>query len=213
MEKIIKEKLTQYVETNNIINDEQAGFRQKKSTNDKLFQLTLIATQAKNRKHACASVFMDVEKAFDKGWHNGLLHTLYQHNIPHIFQTVPFQQAHLLSNRKHHIQTHQNQPWSTTRIITQHNTLHHLRSKPSKPTTNSPHLTIRRRHQNILIIKTHPCTQTTKVTQQNSSLLWKIQDQLKRKQNNRADHYWTSTQIHQEIHPSTPNTQETNSNH
>ena len=28
---------------------------------------------------------MDVEKAFDKVWHNGLLHTIQQHNIPVIF--------------------------------------------------------------------------------------------------------------------------------
>ena len=210
MEKIIKTKLTQYVETNNIINDEHAGFRAKKGTNDKLFQLTQIATQAKNRKQACASVYMDVEKTFDKVWHNGLLHTMDQHNIPHIFQRFI---SSFLSNR--HIQTHQNQPWSTTRIVTQPNTLHHICSKSPKTTTNSPHLTIRRRHQNILILKKHPTTsnQTTKVTKQNSSILWKVQDQLKRKQNNRADHYWTSTQIHQGIHPSTPNTQETNTNH
>ena len=101
MEKIIKTKLTQYVQTNNIINDEQAGFRAKKGTNDKLFQLTQIATQAKNRKQACASVFVDVEKAFDKVWHNGLLHTMDQHNIPHIFQRFI---SSFLSNRHTYFQ-------------------------------------------------------------------------------------------------------------
>ena len=85
MEKIINVRLTNYIEQNDIINKEQAGFRKNKSTHDKLFQLTQIAIQAKNRKQACASVFMDVEKAFDKVWHNGLLHTLQQHNIPVIF--------------------------------------------------------------------------------------------------------------------------------
>ena len=85
MEKIINVRLTNYIEQNDIINKERAGFRKNKSTHDKLFQLTQIAIQAKNRKQACASVFLDVEKAFDKFWHNGLLHTLQQHNIPVIF--------------------------------------------------------------------------------------------------------------------------------
>ena len=83
LENIIKSKLTTYIENNKLINEEQAGFRSKKSTNDKIFQLTQIAIQSKNRKHQkCASVFMDVEKAFDKVWHKGLIHTLHMKNIP-----------------------------------------------------------------------------------------------------------------------------------
>ena len=101
LEQIIKLRLSNYVESNEIINKEQAGFRKHKSTNDKLFQLTQIATQAKNRRHACASVFMDVEKAFDKVWHNGLLHTLYQHNIPVILQRFI---SSFLSNRHTYFQ-------------------------------------------------------------------------------------------------------------
>ena len=48
--------------------------------------MTQIAIQAKNRKkQMCASVFMDVEKAFDKVWHHGLLYSLHSHNIPTIY--------------------------------------------------------------------------------------------------------------------------------
>ena len=41
--------------------------------------------QAKNRKHYCVAVFMDVEKAFDKVWHDGLIYVLIKYNIPIIF--------------------------------------------------------------------------------------------------------------------------------
>ena len=82
LEKIIKNRLYKWAEDNNKLNKEQAGFRQKKSTNDKIFELTQIATQAKNRKHYTAAVFLDIEKAFDKIWHNGLIHKLHNINTP-----------------------------------------------------------------------------------------------------------------------------------
>ena len=218
MENIIKTKLTQYVETNNIINDEQAGFRAKKCTNDKLFQLTQIATQAKNRKQACASVFMDVENAFDKVWHNGLLRTMDQHYIPHIFQRFI---SSFLSNRhtyfqidnttSKHIKINHGVPQGSSLNPTLF--IIYAANLPKPP----PTVHISQFADDIKTFsssKNIPQLQTKlQVTKQNSSLLWKVQDQLKRKQNNRADHYWTSTQIHQGIHPSTPNTQETNTNH
>ena len=174
LEKIIKEKLTQYAETNNLINKEQTGFRQKKHPGKK--QKTSLCV----RIHGCGKGLRQSMAQRPAPHHGSTKHSTH---IPKVHQQLPFQQAHILPNRKHQIQTHQNQPWGTTRIITQPNTFHHLCSKSSKTTTNSPHLTIRRRHQNILIFKKHPKTsiQTTKVTKSNCSLLWKIQDQLKRK--------------------------------
>ena len=82
LEKIIKTKLYKWAETNNKLNKEQAGFRQNKSTNDKIFELTQIAIQAKNRKRYTAAIFLDIEKAFDKIWHNGLIYKLHNINTP-----------------------------------------------------------------------------------------------------------------------------------
>ena len=78
-------------------------FRKHKSTTDKLFKLTQIAIPAKNRKNKCASVFMYVEKAFDKVLHNGLLHTLHSHNMPVIFLRF----SSFLSNRYTYFQINQ----------------------------------------------------------------------------------------------------------
>ena len=85
LEKIIKIKLTNWAEDNNKINDEQAGFRANKSTHDKIFQLTQTTRHAKNMKLFSAAVFMDVEKAFDKVWHDGLILTLIQMGLPNIY--------------------------------------------------------------------------------------------------------------------------------
>ena len=82
LEKIIKNRLYNWAEKNNKLNKEQAGFRQNKCTNDKIFELTQIATQAKNRKRYAAAIFLDIEKAFDKIWHNGLIHKLHNINTP-----------------------------------------------------------------------------------------------------------------------------------
>ena len=85
LEKIIKVKLTNWAEDNNKINDEQAGFRANKSTLDKIFQLTQTTRHAKNMKIFSAAVFMDVEKAFDKVWHDGLILTLIKMGLPKIY--------------------------------------------------------------------------------------------------------------------------------
>ena len=78
LESIIKSKLTNWAEQNNKINEEQAGFRANKSTQDKILQLTQTTMHARNMKNFSAAIFMDVEMAFDKVWHTGPIHTLNQ---------------------------------------------------------------------------------------------------------------------------------------
>ena len=78
-------RITNWAESNNIINKEQSGFRAHHSTYDKIFELTQISMHAKNMKNYCAAVFMDVEKAFDKVWHDGLIHTLIKLGLPSIY--------------------------------------------------------------------------------------------------------------------------------
>ena len=40
---------------------------------------------ARKKKKLTAAIFMDVEKAFDKVWHSGLLHTLIKMGLPTIY--------------------------------------------------------------------------------------------------------------------------------
>ena len=82
LEKIITTQIYHWAETNNILNKEQSGFRKNKSTTDKLFQLTQTISQAKKQRRPSSAIFLDVEKAFDKVWHDGLIHKLLFLNTP-----------------------------------------------------------------------------------------------------------------------------------
>ena len=72
MERLINTRLTWHMEKNNIITPEQAGFRQHRSTED---QVTYIAQKIEDgfqdRKHT-PTVWIDMEKAFDRVWKEGL---------------------------------------------------------------------------------------------------------------------------------------------
>ena len=68
---------------------EQAAFRQEHSTTHQLVNLVdQLALNLNCRIHT-ASVFLDIEKAFDKVWHEGLIHKLSLMNIsPNIIKII-----------------------------------------------------------------------------------------------------------------------------
>ena len=61
---------------------EQSGFRKHHSTNDKLFELIQAVCQAQRLSTRVGAVFLDIEKAFDRVWHNGLRYELLHMNAP-----------------------------------------------------------------------------------------------------------------------------------
>ena len=67
---------------NRIINKHQSGFRRAKSTNDHLFRLSQSIMEGFNRGEHVVADFLDVEKAFDNVWHNGLRHKMFQLDLP-----------------------------------------------------------------------------------------------------------------------------------
>ena len=85
MESILTSRITKWSNTHNKINKEQAGFRAQHSTYDKIYELTQVAMHARNMKRCSAAIFMDVEKAFDKVWHAGLIHTLIHLELAPIY--------------------------------------------------------------------------------------------------------------------------------
>ena len=60
----------------------QSGFRKSKSTNDRLFHLSQTIMESFNRGEHVIAAFLDVEKAFDNAWHNGLRCKIYQLDLP-----------------------------------------------------------------------------------------------------------------------------------
>ena len=81
-EKLISDKLYLWCDMNNILNQEQSGFRKGRSTNDHLFLLTQYVTEGFNQKKQTDAIFIDFEKCFDKIWQEGLLFKLHSLNLP-----------------------------------------------------------------------------------------------------------------------------------
>ena len=63
---ILNERLTDFIESNNVLGQEQAGFREGYSTTDHIFTLYSVINifLCKKRRLFCA--FIDYKKAFDK---------------------------------------------------------------------------------------------------------------------------------------------------
>ncbi len=84
-----------------VIPHSQFGFRREHSTTMVLSKITELITTNFNRKTLTGLVSLDVEKAFDKVWHPGLLHKLQSLNFPsyltHIIKSY-------LSNRSFFVQ-------------------------------------------------------------------------------------------------------------
>ena len=81
-ERVIEKCLQKHLEDNDFFSKYQPVFRKSKSTNDHLFCLSLTITENFNRGEHVTVAFLDVEKAFDDVWHNGLRYKIYQLDLP-----------------------------------------------------------------------------------------------------------------------------------
>ncbi|KAG7309154.1 hypothetical protein JYU34_005076 [Plutella xylostella] len=65
LEKLINNRLTNYLENNNIISKNQFGFRKGKSTSDAVDELISYVVKGCDSKKKCIGIFLDIAKAFD----------------------------------------------------------------------------------------------------------------------------------------------------
>lgn len=65
LEKLVNKRLVSFLEKNNLISEQQFGFRAKKSAEDAVLKLTNLITDSLDKKEACVGVFLDLRKAFD----------------------------------------------------------------------------------------------------------------------------------------------------
>ena len=79
---VIEQRLRSYLEDKSFINKHQSGFRQNKSTDDHLFRLSQSVMKSFNRGEHVVAAFLDVEKAFDNVWHNGLKYKIFIFTFP-----------------------------------------------------------------------------------------------------------------------------------
>ncbi|KAH0814159.1 hypothetical protein GEV33_008632 [Tenebrio molitor] len=72
-EKILSNRLKNFLETNNLLPPEQFAFRSERSTINPNFESHTDTTRYANLKECPLAVFLDIERAFNKVWHNGVI--------------------------------------------------------------------------------------------------------------------------------------------
>ncbi|GFX38280.1 probable RNA-directed DNA polymerase from transposon X-element [Trichonephila clavipes] len=81
-ERLILSRLNDYLNTNKILISQQHGFRPQLSTSHQLLRVVEYAKSGFKEKKYTGAVFLDIQKAFDRVWHTGLLYKLIKINTP-----------------------------------------------------------------------------------------------------------------------------------
>lgn len=97
LEKILNIRLMWFLESNNLISEIQAGYRNNLSTTDLMTRLENdLQNEIYNRKHTIA-VFFDIAKAYDTAWRYGVLSKLHEYGLR---GNLPIFISNFLKNRK-----------------------------------------------------------------------------------------------------------------
>ena len=75
-EKVLFDGLYDFLRSNNLLSDNQSGFRPGDSTINQLLSITHDIFVSFENQSESRAVFLDISKAFDKVWHDGLLYKL-----------------------------------------------------------------------------------------------------------------------------------------
>ena len=81
LEKIVYKRLYEYLIDNNLLIEQNSGFKRKDATVNQLLKIVHQIYQDINSGKDTCLVFLDVSKAFDKVWHKDLLFKLRQLGI------------------------------------------------------------------------------------------------------------------------------------
>ncbi len=82
LEKIMKNRLVKFLDENNKISKFQSGLRAGHCTKDHILRLSQNFQNNFNKNHLTGAVMFDMEKAFDRVWHNGLIYKMHKLKIP-----------------------------------------------------------------------------------------------------------------------------------
>lgn len=89
MQSMVNQRLNWFLETNNILTKNQAGFRKKHSTTDNILLLATEIEKAFKRKEDLIAISFDIQKAYDITWRRPILESLLEYglngNIIHYF--------------------------------------------------------------------------------------------------------------------------------
>ena len=96
LEKIINSRLSYFASQQNIIKTNQTGFRQNYEAAQNVVHLIQDTVQNFNNNKNKLLITFDLKQAFDRTWHEGLLHTVFTNTSCHFTKII----NSFLSNRK-----------------------------------------------------------------------------------------------------------------
>ena len=85
---ILNSRLYKFINENNLMRNEQIGFKKFHRTTDHLFILRNLISLYRKKRKALYLVFIDFQKAFDQVWHTGLFYKLATLGISLNFYSV-----------------------------------------------------------------------------------------------------------------------------
>ena len=88
LERYINEKIQEYAEYHNKFHKYQYGFKRGRGTEMALTKLYETISLNQRRGGQCNIVCRDIEKAFDKVWHNGLKFKVLNMNMPALIEKI-----------------------------------------------------------------------------------------------------------------------------
>ena len=81
LERLLYDTMFEFFTKNNLISDNQSGFKPGDSCVNQLLSITHEIYQSFDDNLEVRAVFLDISKAFDKVWHKGLIYKLKQNDI------------------------------------------------------------------------------------------------------------------------------------
>lgn len=88
LERVILQRIQNHIDQHSCLPEVQYGFRQGRSTVQQLLNITDSITDSINKRRTTTMVSLDISKAFDRVWHEGLLFKLIKLNFPSYIITI-----------------------------------------------------------------------------------------------------------------------------
>lgn len=87
-EEVIRARLEDHVQQNNLIPNFQFGFRKEHGTGHQLLRVTEHIVHARNQRRQVSMLLLDVRQAFDRVWHDGLIYKMQPRFPPYLTNLV-----------------------------------------------------------------------------------------------------------------------------
>ena len=138
LERLFLKRLYPILEQKTIISDHQFGFRKQHGTVEQVHRLVENIHEVFENKKYCTGAFLDISQAFDKVWHEALLHKLLSLTISSlhpIYIQFSYQPSHIHQHKLHPFSSCISPFRCTTRLSPFTSSLHTLCCRFPSPST------------------------------------------------------------------------------